>query len=46
MHLILMPTGKHAATGATLHLTRVPLPASSPLLDRGFHWVNEWSLER
>lgn len=45
-HLILTPTGKQAATDATLHLSRIPLPASYPLLTRGFHWVNEWGLER
>ena len=45
-HLILTPTGKQAATEATLRLTRVPLPTSYPLLDRGFHLVNEWGLER
>ncbi|GAA3751656.1 hypothetical protein GCM10022270_07800 [Terriglobus aquaticus] len=30
----------------TLTLTRIPLPTHYPLLDRGFHWVNEWGLER
>lgn len=29
-----------------LSLTRVPVPAHYPLLDRGFHLVNEWGLER
>ncbi len=27
-------------------LTRAPVPAHYPLLDRGFHWVNQWGLER
>jgi hypothetical protein len=27
-------------------LTRVQVPDHYPLLDRGFHWVNEWGLER
>ncbi len=31
---------------ATLSLTRIPVPSHYPLLDRGFHWVNEWGLER
>ena len=31
---------------ATLTLTRIPVPSHYPLLDRGFHWVNEWGLER
>ena len=29
---------------STVVLTRVPVPAHYPLLDRGFHWVNEWVL--
>ncbi len=45
-HFILTPTGNDAKTAGTLTLTRVPLPAHYPLLDRGFHWVNEWGLER
>jgi len=45
-HMILTPTGKDAKTVGTLILTRVPLPAHYPLLERGFHWVNEWGLER
>jgi hypothetical protein len=42
-HLVLTPT-----TGASgqLTLTRVPLPSHYPLLERGFHLVNEWGLER
>ena len=45
------PDGKNADAvkafkPATLTLTRIPLPSHYPLLDRGFHWVNEWGLER
>ena len=29
-----------------VELTRIPVPSRYPLLDRGFHWVNEWGLER
>lgn len=29
-----------------LSLTRIPQPQHYPLLERGFHWVNEWGLER
>jgi len=42
-HLILTPTD--GASG-TLRLTRVALPTHYPLLERGFHLVNEWPLER
>jgi hypothetical protein len=45
-HVLLTPTGKDAKTTPTLALTRVPLPAHYPLQERGFHWVNEWGLER
>jgi len=45
-HLVLTPTGKHASTDGTLHLSRIPLPNHYPLLDRGFHLINEWGLER
>ena len=45
-HLVLTPTGEDAATHGVLRLTRVPLPARYPLLERQFHWVNEWALER
>ena len=45
-HLILKPTGKNAKNDGTLALVRVPLPSHYPLEDRGFHWVNEWGLER
>jgi hypothetical protein len=33
-------------TAETVTLTRTPIPAHYPLLDRGFHFVNEWGLER
>jgi len=45
-HILLTPTGTDAKTAATLNLTRVPLPTHYPLQERGFHWVNEWGLER
>jgi hypothetical protein len=45
-HLTLTPTGKDAKNNGTLTLARVPLPSHYPLLDRGFHFVNEWGLER
>ena len=45
-HLVLTPNGKDNKGDAVLTLTRVPLPTHYPLLDRGFHWVNEWGLER
>jgi hypothetical protein len=45
-HLVLTPTGKQASSVPSLQLTRIPLPAHYPLLDRGFHLVNEWGLER
>jgi hypothetical protein len=31
---------------ATLTFTRIPLPAQYPLLTRGFHFINEWGVER
>lgn len=30
----------------TVSFTREPVMAHYPLLERGFHWVNEWGLER
>jgi hypothetical protein len=42
-HLVLTPTDR---LSGTLRLTRVPLPTHYPLLERGFHLVNEWPLER
>lgn len=44
--LILTPTGKDAKANGTLTLARIPLPTHYPLLDRGFHFINEWGLER
>jgi hypothetical protein len=45
-HMLLAPTGQDAETTPTLTLTHIPLPNHYPLQDRGFHWVNEWGLER
>jgi hypothetical protein len=45
-HMVLTPTGDEAKTEGALTLVRVPLPSHYPLLDRGFHFVNEWGLER
>ena len=45
-HFLFTPTGNDARSAGTLALTRVPLPAHYPLQERGFHWVNEWGLER
>ncbi len=45
-HYIFTPTGNDAKTAGTLTLTRVQLPTHYPLLERGFHFVNEWGLER
>jgi len=45
-HIVLTPAGKQAKTAGTLTLVRVPLPSHYPLEDRGFHFVNEWGLER
>jgi len=45
-HLVLTPTGKDTKDDGTLTLVRVPLPSHYPLEDRGFHFVNEWGLER
>ena len=33
-------------TPAVVALTRIPIPSHYPLLDRGFHFVNPWGLER
>jgi len=45
-HMVLVPTGNDAKDNGTLTLVRVPLPSHYPLQDRGFHFVNEWGLER
>ena len=45
-HTVLKPIGAGVKTLGTLYLTRVPLPDHYPLLERGFHWVNEWAYER
>ncbi len=45
-HMVLTPTGKDAKKDGVLKLRRVALPAHYPLLDRRFHFVNEWGLER
>lgn len=42
-HLVLTP---QIANEPTLSLTRVPLPSTYPLYDRGFHFINEWGFER
>ncbi|AEU34711.1 hypothetical protein [Granulicella mallensis] len=44
-HLVLASAGD-VKNGYILHLTRVPLPQHYPLLDRGFHLINEWPFER
>jgi hypothetical protein len=44
-HLRLEPLDAKASE-STLLLTRVPLPATYPLLQTPFHWVEEWALER
>jgi hypothetical protein len=33
-------------TAQVVTLTRIPIPSHYPLLDRGFHLVNQWGLER
>ena len=45
-HLVLTPPGKDAAKEPLLRFTRIPLETTYPLMTRGFHWVNEWGLER
>jgi len=45
-HLVLTPSGKDATKEPQLRFTRIPLEATYPLMTRGFHWVNEWGLER
>lgn len=47
IHLVLTPVKSYPSSGfGTLTFVRVPTPKSYPLLERGFHWVNEWGLER
>lgn len=45
-HLVLTPTGKDAEKVPAMWLTRIPVMGRYPLMERGFHWVNEWGLER
>lgn len=46
-HLVLRPMKSYPSSGfGTLTLARVPIAERYPLLERGFHWVNEWGLER
>ena len=51
-HLVLTSTppekpAKGASiTPAVVTLTRTPIPDHYPLLDRGFHFINQWGLER
>ncbi len=42
-HLVLTPL---RGQPGTLTLSRIPTPPTYPLLERGFHWINEWGLER
>ena len=43
--LVLTPPSS-AADLPTLRLARVDIPMHFRLYDRGFHWINEWGLER
>ncbi len=45
-HMVLTPTGKDTKNDGILTLVRVPLPTHYPVEERGFHFVNEWGLER
>ena len=38
-HLVLSPVGPGAAQQRILHMTRIPLPPTYPLLHRDFQWV-------
>jgi hypothetical protein len=40
------PNATQPFTPDTLTFTRTPIPSHYPLLDRGFHFINQWSLER
>jgi hypothetical protein len=42
-HIVLTPL---RGQRGVLTLSRIPTPAHYPLMERGFHWVNEWGLER
>jgi hypothetical protein len=44
--LQLTPAGDAKAEASTLLLSRVPLPATYPLLQTRFKWIQEWALER
>ncbi len=44
-HMTLTPTDKDTKSGV-LVVERVPTPTTYPLEQRGFHFVNEWGLER
>lgn len=45
-HLILEPFKDATHSLGTLTLTRMPMPAHYPLLERRFHWISEWAYER
>jgi hypothetical protein len=40
------PKPAPAFTAQTISFTRTPTMAHYPLLERGFHWVNQWGYER
>ena len=42
-HIVLTPL---RGQQGVLTLSRIPTPEHYPLMERGFHWVNEWGLER
>jgi hypothetical protein len=44
--LQLAPANGAKSEASTVSLTRVPLPATYPLLQAKFKWVQEWALER
>lgn len=45
-HLVLTPTGDDTRSESVLTFARIPLPTHYPLLDRGFHLVEERMLLR
>jgi len=45
-HLELNPAGDDKSTASTLLFTRVPMPATYPLLQTHFKWIQKWALER